>query len=496
VRSAAAAVLVLALAIAGTAVADDSSSSGLTPAADGNFCSAQPDSVDNRVASAVDALTVSAPTTPPIAVIDTGIDPGIPEVQGRIVSPFDATTGGTDASDVDGHGSQVAGIAAASPGLMLGVSPTSPIMPIKIYNVQDESTNAWLIGGISWAVQNHAAVINISSATAESDMSAADLASLTRAISDAFNQGTLVVAAMGNDGNGTVDVPAALPHVLAVGASDLTGSRATFSNTGPWVDLVAPASQLVAPMPKAACPSGFGVVNGTSYAAPAVAGAAALLAQLRPTLTTEQRFEILRASAHDVAPDGRDDDTGYGLLDVQNAINFAVPPAESSPEVDDDPYFVRGANAKGHPTLLTRTRKIRLAGSLSPAKDPSDVYPVRVKKGERLTASATVSGTDSLIALGLWKPTAGDFDVTNQVTKNEIVSTGGFSNTPALKMLAKKTATYYLSVEAPDPIDPEDPTDEAPITEPYQLLLTKVKAPTPKPKKKHSVKKKSSSKKK
>ncbi len=488
-KSAAAAVLVLALAIAGTAVAD---SGGLRPQADGDFCAGQPTEVDSRIATAVDALPVSAPTTAPIAILDTGVGSDVDELAGRLVSPFDATTGGTDGSDVDGHGSEVAGIAAGSPGLIRGVSPTSPVMPVRVYNLQAETTVPWLVGGINWAVQSHAAVISISSAMPLADASDADVTSLTRAISEAFDKGILVVASMGNDGTGAAEIPAALPHVIAVGGSDLTGNRSTFSNTGPWVDMVSPAASLVAPTPRAYCPSAYAVANGTSFAAPAVAGAAALLAQMRPTLTTQQRFDVLRKSAHDVAPAGRDDDTGYGLLDVQNAMTMQVPAVQASPEVDDDPYWVRGANAVGHPILLTHARKVRLAGEISAAKDPSDVYRVRVKKGERLTATAVVSGTDSLVSLGLWKPNAGDFDVTNEVTKNELAGTGGFARDAVLKMSSKKTATYFVSVEAPDAIDPDDPTDEAPVSEPYQLLLSKT--PLPKPKHKKTTRKKKTSK--
>jgi hypothetical protein len=490
VKSAAAAALALVFAIAGAATAADTESqSGLRPQADGDFCGDKPGAQDARIASAVNALSVSAPTTPPIAILDSGITSTVPEIGDRLVTPFDVPTGGTDGSDLDGHGTEVAGIAAGAGGLLQGVSPTSPLMPVRIYNRGGDTTVPWMVAGINWAVQNHAAVINISSSMPQSDASAADMASLTRAVTDAFNKGTLVVASMGNDGNGAAQIPSSLPHVIGVGASDLTGNRATFSNTGPWVDLVSPAKSLVAPISTDYCPSGFGVANGSSFAAPAVAGAAALLAQLRPALTIQQRFDVLRKSATDVPIAGRDDETGYGLLNVQNAMNLAAPSLQSSPEVDDDPYYVRGVNAAGHPVLLTKARKIRRVGELSPAKDPSDVYPVRIKKGERLTVSAKASGSDSLIALGLWKPTVGDFDVSNEVSKNEIVSTGGFAGDVALKMDSKRTATYYVSVEAPDAVDPDDPTAEAPITEPYQLALSKTKTPKPKPKKKAKAKK-------
>ena len=465
-------VLILALATIGTAISR-ADSAGVTPQLDSDFCTTAPTGVDDRLAAAVNALGVGVSATPPIAVLDTGVNAAVPEIAGRVVAPFDVTAGVGDGNDVDGHGTEVAGIAAGSPGLVEGVSPTSPIMPVRVYNRVGDATIQWLVAGINRAVANHAAVVNISSASLAGDATAADIAALTRATTDAFNHDVMVVASVGNDGKLEAELPASLPHVIGVGASNLTGDRAAFSNTGPWVDLVAPAASLVAPMPKAYCPSGYGVANGTSFAAPAVAGAAALLAAVRPTLTPEQRFDILRTSARDVDPTGRDDNTGYGLLDVKAALNAPLPPAESSPEVDDDPFYVRGANAAGHTTLLTRSRRAKLAGDVSPAKDPADVYRLRLKRGERLTVAASTTTANGLLALGLWKPTVGDFDVSNQVAKNELVSTGGFASDPSLKTLAKKTGTYFLSVEAPDPVDPDDPTSESPAVEPYRVMLSK-----------------------
>lgn len=484
--SAAAAVLVLALVIAATAGAADITASGPTTQADGGFCAPTPAAVDARIATAVNALAVSAPDTPPIAILDTGVAAGVPEIGDRLVASFDATNGQRDGSDLDGHGTEVAGLAAGATGLITGVSPTSPIMPVRIFNRLGESSFQWLVAGIDWAVEHGAVAINISSATAAADASVADIVALTRATSDAFNRGALVVAAAGNEGTAQTDIPASLPHVLTVGASDLTGMRATFSNTGPWVDLVAPAASMVAPSPSAFCPSGYGVANGTSFAAPSASGAIALLAKLRPTLSAQQRFDVLRTSARDVDPVGRDNETGSGLLNVQAAVAAPAPPLESSPEVDDDPFYVRGTFSKTHPTRLTKTWKVRLTGQVSPAKDPADVYPVRLKKGERFVASATVSGSDSLISLGLWTPAVGDFDVSNGVTKQEIVSSGGFASDPVLTFRAKKTGTYFVSVEAPDAVEPDDPTAVVPSSEPYRLVLSKQPSPSVK---KHRPKK-------
>jgi hypothetical protein len=431
--------------------------------------------VDARIASAVNALGVPPASTPPIAVLDTGVT-AVPELVGRVVSPFDALAGTADGSDLDGHGTEVAGIAAGAAGLVEGVSPTSPVMPVRIFNRLGDSSVQAVVAGIDWAVANGAAAVNISSATPLTDVSAADVTALTRAITNAFNRKVLVVASAGNEGTPQADVPAVLPHVLTVGASDLLENRAAFSNTGPWVDLVSPAVSLVAPSFADACPSGYAVANGTSFAAPAVAGAVAVLAQLRPELSAQQRFDVIRTSAHDLPPAGRDDDTGFGLLNVQAAVSAKAPAPESSQEVDDDPFYLRGANAARHPLLLAHRRQVQLSGEVSPAKDPADVYRVKLGKGTRFVASARVGGANSFVFLALWRPSAGNFDVSNDVAQHQVATSGGFSPTPQLDVRVKKGGNYFVSIEAPDAVDPDDLSASVPASERYRLVLSKSSA--------------------
>ncbi|HEX4734045.1 MAG TPA: S8 family serine peptidase, partial [Thermoleophilaceae bacterium] len=401
--------------------------------------------------------------------------------------PFDALGGTQDATDYFGHGTEVAGIAAGSTaagGLVHGISPNSPVMPISVYNRLGETSNEAVVNGIRWAADHGAAAIVVANATRAADATAAETAALERAVTDAFARGSVVVASAGNEGTSQADLPAVLPHVLTVGGSSLQGLRATFSNFAPWLDLVSPATALVAPVGPKLCGSGYATANGAAFAPPAAAGALALLAQLRPELTPQQRVDLLRSSATDVDPAGWDQETGFGLLNVQKAATANPPAPETSQEVDDDPAYVRGAGAATHPTYLTKTLTKRVVGAVSPSKDPSDVYRVRLKKGDRFVASATVSG-DGVVFLGLWKPTVGDYDVSNEVTKQQIVSSGGFSPTPELKMRVTKTGTYYVSVEAQDPIDPDDPEDVAPAREPYKMTLSRKHLKTrPAPKKK------------
>ena len=456
----------------------------------GTYCTMAPSQLDMTVPGVVDALGVIVDDTPPVAILDTGIDGASPELAGRIVSPFDALAGTDDGSDVDGHGTMVAGLAAGNPGLIRGVSPTSPVMPVRIFNRYGDSSTKSLLAGIQWAIDHGATVINISASTPLSDVSTADRAAVRRATSEAFSKGVLVVASVGNDGEQRADFPSSLPHILAVGASALDGGRAAFSDTGPWVDLVAPAVALQAPTANAFCASGYGLAHGTSFAAAAVSGGAALLAKLRPDLSAQDRFTILRTSALDRGLAGRDDEHGFGLLDVAKAIETLAPTVEASLEVDDDPYFVRGANTKGHPVRLARARAGSVFGSVSPAKDPADVYPVKLKKGESFVASAKVTGTDNVVELGVWRPGVGDFDISNDKITQRVVSTGGFAVDPRLTFRVKKSGTYFVSVEAPDVIDEDDTDYVPPVTETYKLTMSRKLIPRAKPVKKKSAKKK------
>ena len=139
---------------------------------------------------------------------------------------------------------------------------------------------------------------------------------LQQAITAAFAKGTITIVSSGNEGKGDPAVPGKLERVINVGSSSVEGTRDTFSNYGPWVDLVAPGASLILPAPKGVCESGYGTANGTSFAAPAVAGAAALIKSLRPSLDTQQMYDLLRMYSTKGSGE-RDNDLGFGLLSVE-----------------------------------------------------------------------------------------------------------------------------------------------------------------------------------
>jgi Subtilase family len=462
------------------------------------FCGETPQQPLTSVAAAVNALDVTLGGTAPIAILDTGVDGSIPELAGRIVSPYDVLDKNEDADDVDGHGSEVAAIAAATPGLFRGISTSSPIMPVQIYTGDGSTTAGSVVAGMRWAIDHGAGAIDISGIDPLATASAADVTALTRIIGEAFNKGIMVVAPVGNEGTTQANIPAALPHVLAVGGmSDSLGTRSTFSNVGSWVDLLAPGQSITLPAPRKFCPHGYGLANGTSFAAPAVAAAAAMVSAARPDLTPQQRFDVLRKTARDVSLGGRDDETGFGVLDVGAALTAPAPAKEASAEPDDDPIYVRGPNASKHPSLLSRGRSQRVAGQLSRGKDPADVYPVKVGKNKRLLVTVKAGLADSVLDINIYKPGAGDYDVSGDATKQRVVGTGGFAGDPQLVAKITKAGTYYVSVEVPDLIDPDETAEDTagvsiPAAEPYTLAVSTKALPKPKkkPKKKTTSKKK------
>ncbi len=437
-----------------------------------------------NLVNAVDAAAiVPPPTTKPIAILDTGVDPNTAELRGRVLPGFNAATGSSDTSDIDSHGTEVAAVAAASGGRFQGTSRTSPILPISIYNRSSETTAAWVVRGIQEAATRGAGVINLSSSNPAADVDPKDAAVLQQAITAAFARGTITVVSAGNEGKIDPAVPGDLTRVLTVGSATADGTRDAFSNFGPWVDLVSPGANMILPAPLDVCTSGYGVANGTSFSAPAVAGAAALIWSQRPKLNAQGIYDVMRMGAvKDIYQNGRDDDSGFGLLDVAAGISSAAP-IKQTHEVDDDVFWLK-QDPKKHPTYLKKTRNVKLKSAVEVGKDPQDVYPVYLKRGQTLTASAAAKGGD--LGMGIWRPTTGSFDIGAGRTTYLIDDAGGLSPSPQVSARITKTGTYYVSVEAPDLPDPKDDLTAANKVDPqttYTLTLHTTKIATTKKKK-------------
>ncbi|GAB3954000.1 S8 family serine peptidase [Micromonospora vulcania] len=271
-----------------------------------------------------------------VAVLDTGVDAGHPDLAGRIAESHNFTEA-TETGDTVGHGTHVASIiagsGAASGGKYRGVAPDATLLAGKVCEDQGCSESA-ILAGMQWAaVDVHADVINMSlggSDTPEVDPLEAAVESLTA------QTGALFVISAGNAGtDGSVGSPSTANAALSVGAVDRDDALADFSSRGPRVgdgglkpDLTAPGVEIVAARGEGTLlgePVGEGYVSlsGTSMAAPHVTGAVALLAQQHTGWAAAQLKATLMASAKP-HPEQTAYQQGAGRVDVARAITQRV----------------------------------------------------------------------------------------------------------------------------------------------------------------------------
>ena len=228
--------------------------------------------------------------------------------------------GNADLRDDFGHGTHVAGIAAAAANNGIGIAGIAwgaRVMPVKVL---DQYGNGWysdIAAGIIYAADSGAKIINLSLGGAAASQT------LCEAAAYAQQRGALVVAATGNAG-AAVFYPAACAGVLAVAATDRADQRAGFSNFGPQVDLAAPGVEIYSTWPWL---DGYFIKSGTSMAAPHVAGVAALVWSRWPEWTNVAVSRQITETTVDVAAVGWDPYTGWGRLDAAAAVDAGAIPS-------------------------------------------------------------------------------------------------------------------------------------------------------------------------
>ncbi|MBI4022953.1 S8 family peptidase [Candidatus Berkelbacteria bacterium] len=256
-----------------------------------------------------------------VAVIDTGIDLDHPDLQGSIAGGTNIVDPRRSADDDAGHGSHVAGIIAAGHNAIgvVGVAPRASLYAVKVLDRRGRGYLSDVIAGLEWAIAQDIDVINLSLGTS------VDIPLLHEAVQDARAAGILVVAAAGNDG-GAVSYPAAYDEVMAVGMTDDRNEVSRYSARGAALDLVAPGVKVESTYQRGR----YKRMTGTSMAAPHVTGLAALLIAQRTACDTNgsgtcDPTEVQRRlenTATDLAPAGRDDVAGYGLINARAALGL------------------------------------------------------------------------------------------------------------------------------------------------------------------------------
>jgi Subtilase family len=286
-------------------------------------------------------------------------------------------------------------------------------------------------------------VLNMSVGTA------AFCASLYRVVEQAIGTGMTVVAAAGNEfaeGN-PVEYPAAFPHVLSVAALSPDGSSSYFSNENAAVDLSAPGEQVPVAIPAVfdvndGVRDGVTLADGTSFSSPMVAAAAAWTRLARPSLSAGQVADVLRSGANDVGAEGWDASTGWGLLNIDNAL-VAATPREDPGEPNDDIPFVDGTYFRGADAAIYNGRRTAsLRATVDYAEDPDDVFRIRVPGRSSAQISVTPSYGDP--DLYVFSGSAKNIGNTRRVVVRSVRSRG--TDRVAISNTRRRAVTAYIVV--------------------------------------------------
>ncbi len=272
-----------------------------------------------------------------VAILDTGADLDHPDLVSNIVYSYDFSGfNDPDASDRNGHGTHVAGTVGAllNSNGVVGVAPDVNLYILKVFTDSGRGSYSDVIEALEWCYLTHGdsnsnndiqiVSMSLGSEYADGDPDFEDL------VDTLYDVGILLVGAAGNSGsaNDNVIYPARYENVIAVAATDINNYKASFSSTGPAVEISAPGVLIRSTYKN----DRYATMSGTSMATPHLAGTAALVMAANPGISNVEVRQILRDTADDRGEPGRDTSYGFGLVDAYEA---AVPIGTNQPPVAD-----------------------------------------------------------------------------------------------------------------------------------------------------------------
>ncbi|MFI8182830.1 S8 family serine peptidase [Actinacidiphila glaucinigra] len=374
-----------------------------------------------------------------VAVLDTGVDTGHPDLSGRITAARSFVPD-QDVTDRNGHGthvaSTIAGTGAASDGKEKGVAPGADLHVGKVLADTGSGQDSWVLAGMEWAAVDQDADIVSMSLGSENPSDGTD--PLSAAVDRLSAQtGALFVIAAGNMGTpGSIGGPGAADAALTVGAVDSSDDMAWFSSQGPRVgdgglkpEITAPGVDVLAARSQYA-PEGEGsyqTLSGTSMATPHVAGAAALLAAARPGLTGAQLKDLLVSSSKRT-PQYDAFQAGSGRVDVPSALGAGV--FASATAFTGQAEAGGGTAAVRRPVTYTNTgdSAVTLALSVEAPNAPAGLFALsasRVVVPAHGTAEVTVAIDGSKVTgNGRWSGQVVAADTAGKAVTHTAVSLG------------------------------------------------------------------------
>ncbi|MFN3683717.1 MAG: Ig-like domain-containing protein [Fimbriimonadaceae bacterium] len=316
-----------------------------------------------------------------IAIIDSGVDPNHPDLAPKLVPGWNVLNGTSSWADDNGHGTAVAGAAAAATNNAVGVAGVAwncRIMPVKAAGTDGYASSSSLYDGLVWAADNGARVANLS-------FKVTDNFFVTMGMQHFVSKGGVVTVAAGND-SAQATTPDN-PNCLTVVATDSADQKTSWSAYGSNVDLSAPGSSILT----TSRGGGYGSWAGTSFAAPIVAGAAGILLSVNPSLTPNEVMQILKDTADDLGAAGRDNTYGTGRLNLRKAVVGALQ------TLDDQEEPTVSINA---PTSLSGTVQVTVNASDNVYVDSVDLYVDGNLIGRSTTSPATFTWDTTTVPNG------------------------------------------------------------------------------------------------
>lgn len=359
-----------------------------------------------------------------IAILDSGIDSAHADLKGNLVAGYNSYDNNTNTADVCGHGTKVAGSAAAVSNNALGVAGVAgkaKIMPVRIAFVSSGSCYAYfstMANGLTWAADHGAKIANISYASVPSSLAVQSAANYLR------SKGGLLFVSAGNYNRDEGFTPTTA--MIPVSATASNDTRASFSSYGAFVALSAPGAGIYTTVQG----GGYGGVNGTSFASPIAAAVGALVMAANPSLTADKVQGILFSTAVDLGTAGRDIYFGYGRVNAAAAVAaaLAIPVPDTvapsvaiaSPAGNSTVSGVVAINVNASDNVGVTRVELKVNGALA-ASDSSNPF------GFSWDSTGVANGISSLVTLAY--DAAGNVATSNTVQVN-VANTAPRSATP------------------------------------------------------------------
>ncbi|WP_345794074.1 S8 family serine peptidase [Thauera sp. JM12B12] len=250
-----------------------------------------------------------------IAILDSGIDSKHPDLAGKVLPGWNFYDGNSDLTDVTGHGTQVAGTAAAASNNATGVASIAGgamILPGRIASTTGSASFSTMAKGVTWAADQGARLANISYGGARSSSTVQSAGQYLK------SKGGLLVVSGGN--SGAEEIIAASDALIAVSGTTSTDAKASWSSFGSYIDVAAPGAGIWTTNRG----GGYGSISGTSIASPATAGVLALMMEANPKLGPDDLTKLLFSTAVDLGTAGYDKYFGHGRVNAAAAVQAAA----------------------------------------------------------------------------------------------------------------------------------------------------------------------------